>query len=123
MLAASQPPAPPAPLAGRMRHAILILSVLVACGGDGPTSYGDDVSNPQLPPRGSSDLYAWLDAGHYQTWQCEATMHPPRPGSGHGPNRICSNDVLAAAPTGDGPYPVDAAAVKEVFDSSGGIRL
>jgi len=105
---------------------LVLLIVLAACGAacsdPGPDSFGDAMGDPQLPPRGSDDLLDWIDAGHYLGWHCEAAAHPARPGSGHGPNRICSNDALAGA-TGEGPYPVGAAAVKEVFDGAGTIRL
>jgi hypothetical protein len=63
----------------------------------------------------------WIEAGHYLDWSCEADVHPARPGSGHGPNRICSNDALITS-TGDGPYPVGSASVKEVY-SGETIRL
>src|SRR4051812_47760173 len=71
---------------GRMRCVVLL--GLIACGDPGPASFGDPVDDPQLPPRGAVDLPAWLDAGFHSAWSCEATAHPPRPGSGHGPNRI-----------------------------------
>ncbi len=100
-----------------------MLLVLGACAGDGEASYGDDLTDPEVPARGNVDLHTWLDAGFYQSWSCEQAAHPARPGSGHGPNRICTNAQLSAAADGTGPYPVGAAAVKEVFDSNGNIRL
>lgn len=99
----------------------LLVLALVACD-DGPESFGDPLDDPQLPPRGHTDVLTWIEAGHYLSWQCEPERHPARPGSGHGANRICSNAALAAS-TGDGAFPAGAAAVKEVFNSSGGIRL
>ena len=100
---------------------LLALSLAAGCS-DGPPSLGDSLDDPQLPPRGFDDVLTWLEAGHYKSWTCEATAHPSRPGSGHGPNRICNNDLLASD-SGDGPYRVGAAAVKEVFSDSGAIRL
>jgi hypothetical protein len=101
---------------------ILLASLALGCSDPGPTTAGDPLDDPQVPPRGSQDLLDWIDAGHYLAWTCEPAMHPSRAGSGHGPNRICSNDALVAS-TGDGPYPIGAAAVKEVFDSDGAIRV
>ena len=94
---------------------------LLGCS-DGPTSYGDELADPEVPPRGREDLTVWLEAGHYLAWRCEDAPHPARAGSGHGPNRICSNTALASF-AGDGSYPVGAAAVKEVFNAEGAIRL
>ena len=105
---------------------LLIVAIVAAsaCVDDpGPETFGDPTTDPQLPPRGSTDLLDWIAAGHYLAWSCEAAPHPARPGSGHGPNRICSNTVLATAAPGDGPFPVGAAAVKEVFDDTGAIRV
>jgi hypothetical protein len=76
---------------------------------DGAPAAGD----PQLPPRGHAALAAWLGAGHYQAWACEPAPHAARPPGAHGENRICSNAALSAAE--DGPYPVGAAAVKELY--------
>jgi hypothetical protein len=103
---------------------LLVLALAsVGCTDDpGQPSFGDELENAQVPPRGFEDLLTWIGAGHYQTWNCEPEAHAPRPGSGHGRNRICSNDALSAA-GGDGPFPVGAAGVKEVFDAAGGIRL
>lgn len=98
-----------------MTRILLSCLALSACGDPGPASVGDPIDDPQLPPRGSADLATWLEAAHYNTWQCEAEPHDARPRSPHGRNRICSNDVLSAA-TGEGPFPVGAAAVKEIFD-------
>jgi hypothetical protein len=97
-----------------MRSVIFVL-MLAACGDEGPATVGDPMDDPQLPPRGSADLMTWIEQGHYLAWTCEPDRHPPRPGSGHSANRICTNDVMAAD-TGDGPFAVGSAAVKEVFD-------
>jgi len=102
---------------------LLLVACLAACTDDpGPPSFGDPTDDPQLPPRGTTDLLDWIDAGHYLTWQCEAAPHPPRAGSGHGANRICSNDALAAA-AADDLFPVGAASVKEVYNDDGAIRV
>jgi hypothetical protein len=103
------------------RPCLVMMLALAACD-DGPPSFGDPLDDPQLPARGTADLMTWLEAGHYLGWHCEPDRHPARPGSGHGANRICSNDALVAS-LGEGPFPVGAAAVKEVFNSAGGIRL
>jgi hypothetical protein len=100
-----------------MRFSTLLVAILCACGDPGPTSVGDPLDDPQLPPRGSTDIVTWLEAAHYNTWQCEPEPHDARPRSPHGRNRICSNDLLASS-TGDGPFPVGAAGVKEIFDGS-----
>lgn len=76
---------------------------------------------PQTPPSsGRADIEAWLAAGHYRAWHCEPTPHASRAPSPHGLNRICSNDALSGA-AGDGPYPVGAAAVKELYGSPGAV--
>jgi hypothetical protein len=106
-----------------MRWSFVALFVLAACADDpGPASFGDPLDDPQVPPRGATDVLDWIAAGHYTGWHCEAAVHPARPGSGHGPNRICSNDALAAA-TGDGPFPIGSAAVKEIYKDDGAIDV
>jgi hypothetical protein len=102
------------------RYALALLFML-GCD-DGPATFGDVVDDPQLPPRGSDDILGWIEAGHYMTWSCEPAPHPPRSGSPHGKNRICSNDVLAGS-DGTGPYPVGAAGIKEIYSDSGSISL
>ncbi len=99
----------------------MFLILLVACSDPGPASFGDPLDDPQLPPRGQDDILTWIEAGHYNSWACETEPHPPAPGSGHGPNRICSNDVLVAAADLDSVFPPGAAAIKEVFDGDGAI--
>lgn len=109
----------------RARSSIIsVVAVAAALAGcdDGPDSYGDPLDDPQVPARGAVDARRWLEAGYYQGWHCEPAPHEPRPPSPHGDNRICSNEALSTA-TGDGPFPVGAAAVKEVFDGAGAIRL
>ncbi len=103
-----------------MRSAMFL--VLAACSSDpGSPSFGDLVDDPQLPPRGQDDIHTWIEAGHYLSWSCEPERHPPAPGSGHGPNRICSNDALVAAASGDADFSIGAASVKEVFESDDSI--
>jgi hypothetical protein len=101
---------------------MLRICVLIAIGAcTGPESYGDPVDDPQVPARGFDAIQDWISAGYYLAWHCEPEPHPRRSPSPHGAmNRICSNDALAAA-SGTGPFPVSAAAVKEVYGSSGGI--
>lgn len=101
--------------------AFLISSLVLACGGDGPSTVGDALDDPQVPPRGSADVLTWIEARHYESWACEGAAHAGRPPSPHGQNRICINDALIGS-TGDGAYPVGAAAVKEIF-SGGEISL
>jgi hypothetical protein len=78
----------------------------------GPPDAGDPVE--QLPPQGKRAADAWLAAGHYKKWKCEPMKMNPRPLGVHGPNRVCSNALLSGH-VGPGPYPVGAAAVKEIF--------
>lgn len=93
-----------------------ILAVFTfACSDPGPATFGDPVDNPQLPPRGSLDITTWIAGGDYLEWACESAPHAGRAPSPHGLNRICSNDALIAS-TGPGPFPVGAAAVKEIYD-------
>lgn len=99
---------------------LLALALLPGCGDDGAS--GDDAGNDdetQVPPTsGMVDMRAWLDAGHYKKWSCEAASHEARAPSPHGWNRICSNDAISSF-AGTGEYPVDSAAVKELYDATG----
>lgn len=97
-----------------MRTFRLFVWLLAACTDPGPTSFGDDLADPQVPARGTDDAPTWLAAGHYQAWHCEAAPHAGRPPSPHGKNRICSNDALSTAATGE--FPVGAASVKEIYE-------
>jgi hypothetical protein len=107
-----------------MLHRVACCAFVIAGSGcdDGLESYGDDVQDVQVPPRGYRDLRAWLAAGHYLTWHCEPERHASRAPSPHGQNRICNNDVLHAA-ADDAPFPVGSASVKELFNGAGEIRL
>jgi len=95
----------------------LLLCLLAACADD-PIDYGDDVLDPQNPPRGEGDIEPWIAAGHYTTWSCEPASHEKAENSPHPRNRICSNDVLSAAVAGSGELPLGAASVKELLDES-----
>jgi hypothetical protein len=102
-----------------MQHSSRLLAIgfaLVAgaCTDNGAASFGDDLTDPQVPPRGTSDVQDWLAAGYYQAWRCEAEPHPSRSPSPHGQNRICNNDALHAAPAGTA-FPIGAASVKEIY--------
>jgi len=97
-----------------LRPVVICALALAGCTHDGASSFGDDPADPQLPARGTGDMRAWLAAGHYQAWRCEAAAHAGRPPSPHGGNRICNNAALAASSAGE--FPVGAAAVKEIFD-------
>lgn len=77
-------------------------------------------AGPQTPPSsGRVDLEAWIAAGHYRAWHCEPEPHASRAPSPHGLDRICSNDALSGS-SGSGPYPVGAAAVKELYGGAPG---
>jgi len=90
----------------------LVAFFAIACGGPGPAG------NDQTPPStGRQAIEDWLTKGSYKKWKCETAAHASRSPSPHGMNRICSNDLLSAASTGE--YPVDASGVKELFDATG----
>ncbi|HMV67916.1 MAG TPA: hypothetical protein PKA64_13800 [Myxococcota bacterium] len=80
----------------------------------GDTDMGDPTGDAQTPPQGHDHVEAWLAAGHYLDWHCEAEPQSGRFGSPHGVARICSNDALAGA--GSSPWPVGSAGVKEIYD-------
>ncbi len=84
--------------------------------GEEPTGGGDDET--KVPPvTGHDDIQAWLAEGHYKNWKCETGVQDPIMISPHGKQRICSNGILSAH--GDGEYPVDSSAVKELYDAAG----
>jgi hypothetical protein len=74
-----------------------------------------DVS--QLPPQGAAAIEAWIAQGDYKRWHCESAPHAGRSPSVYGINRICSNDVISANAASTAPWPIGAAAVKEVFNA------
>lgn len=73
--------------------------------------------DPENPPTGAAALGQWIPEGHYKAWKCEPAAHDGRSPSPHGKNRICSNASLSGA--GPGEYPVNSAAVKELYDAAG----
>lgn len=73
--------------------------------------------DPQTPPQGGAPLMAWLNAGYYKSWRCEAAAHPAGPNGAHGTNRVCSNN-LQAGTGGSGEFPVGAASVKELYSGT-----
>lgn len=83
-------------------------------GGGGPDTIMG-TGDPELPPQGQAALEAWLKAGHYKGWACEDGIHDKRFNGAHGRHRICSNRLLKESL--DGPYPVGAASVKEMFEA------
>jgi len=107
-----------------MRWSVLIVVVLIptavlatACSSSNDNG-ATNASDPQKPPTtGRADVQAWLGTAAYKAWHCEPSPHEARKPSPHGMNRICSNDVLAAH--GDAEFPVDSAAVKELYDAAG----
>jgi hypothetical protein len=102
---------------GRL-EVIVFVAFLTACGGT-TGSTGSTAGTAQEPPTtGRADIEAWLAQGFYKQWHCEAAVHENRSPSPHGFNRICSNDIIASNATGSDNWPVDAAAVKELYDSA-----
>lgn len=89
-------------------------------GGADSSSSAPSAGDDQTPATGSPEaVRAWLDKKLYTKWACEPSAHPRRPGSGHAANRICSNEKLSAHRPETGEFPVGAASVKELYDSSG----
>ncbi len=88
-------------------------------GGAGGTG-GSAGTGAQVPPTGAAAIDAWLAAGSYKSWACLPAARAPLAGvSPHGQNRVCTNAALSAH--GAGEYPVNSAAVKELYNSSGAI--
>lgn len=73
---------------------LFLLAALAGCSDLDATEYPDAADDPQVPARGPNATAAWIAAGHYMTWHCEAARHPAAPGSPHSTNRICTNDAL-----------------------------
>lgn len=85
---------------------------------DTPTTGGDGPDETQVPPiTGHADMQTWLKAGHYTKWNCQTGSQDAEPPSPHGKQRICANSIMSGH--GDGEYPVDASAVKELHDDGG----
>jgi hypothetical protein len=94
----------------------VLMGLLTACGDDdGGGTSGSDAQTP--PTTGRADIEQWLTDASYKTWHSEPAIHEARSPSPHGFNRIFSNDVIAGAATGTGPWPKGAAAVKELYAS------
>jgi len=108
---------------------VLLLAAACNCGGvpsvpdaatgdppDAPDAPdAPDPADPQLPPQGQAALEAWLKSGLYKAWTCEDGIHDKRLNGAHGRHRICSNRLLMESL--DGPYPVGAASVKEMYEA------
>ena len=89
--------------------------------GAGDFVYFQETDEENLPPTADREaVTAWLDAGHYESWDCEA--EPTEKTSGdpaihvHGINRVCSNPRLASATLSEGEWPAGIASVKEIYD-------
>ncbi len=84
---------------------------------DDPTGGAEDET--KVPPTsGHTDMQAWLKAGHYLKWKCQEGVQEPIGISPHGKQRICANAIMSGHATED-EYPVDASAVKELYDEAG----
>lgn len=84
---------------------------------DTGTASSSDSASSQTPPMGYTAIEAWLQMGFYKSWTSEPAIHMQRPPSPHGFDRIYSNAIIAANATGTAPWPVGAAAVKELYNS------
>jgi hypothetical protein len=99
---------------------VAVKNLLQGCDGATPTPSptatptGDD----QLPPTMSAALIAWLQSGRYQSWASEG-QHPSS-GPHFGAVRTFVNDALLnSLDSGSAAHAAGAAAVKELFGSSG----
>lgn len=122
----------------RLTFALLLFCAPLGCGKDAPDKLpdagasdlaasstdlagadlaGGTAFDPQTPPQGGAPLMAWLSAGYYKSWHCEAAAHPAGPNGAHGTNRVCSN-TLQAGTGGSGEFPVGSASVKELYSGS-----
>jgi hypothetical protein len=101
-----------------MKTLVLVACTVALAGCHPPLSTpGTQSGTPQAPPTTDPDaVAAWLAGGQYLAWHCEPEPHAARGPGAHGHTRICSNDALAAH--GEGEYPVDSAAVKELYDGN-----
>lgn len=92
----------------------------VACGSEGDAACagpGACAGDAETPATGKlADIDAWVSAGSFKGWKCEAAAHPPRGTSAHDANRICTNAKLAGATDLSQPAPVGAANVKELYE-------
>jgi hypothetical protein len=89
----------------------------VSLGGANPAGTAGDDQTP--PTTNGTEVEAWLAAGSYRSWNCEASSHPQMKVSPHGTNRICSNAKSAAFAGDSGEErPMGTAAVKELLDDA-----
>jgi hypothetical protein len=96
---------------------LVVAGLSAACGTSSSTS-GSTSGGPQTPPQGAANVQAWLATGAYKSWKCEPSIHAARSPSPHGFNRICSNDLISTDATATGPWPMGAAAVKEMYNTA-----
>lgn len=76
-------------------------------------------AEPAAPPASSKELFEWLKAGSYQDWAHESAAHPA-PGAHPGGVRAHLNPALEASLKGGSKaHPAGAAAVLELYGSSG----
>lgn len=109
-----------------MRHTktlsiVAVLALSASCGAPmaNNDAGADSAAAGDIPPSGATELAAWIQAGSWRSWKCEAAPHGPRGNSPHGMNRICQNSIVTAAASGSGDFPVGAAFVKEIYDAMG----
>jgi hypothetical protein len=103
---------------GRLFFALCLVAGCNGGAGDAPDAAAPDAAAPatgsaQLPPQGHAALEAWLATGQYKSWICETAISNKRLNGAHGRHRICSNRLLIDSL--DGPYPIGAASVKEMY--------
>jgi len=101
-------------------HVLALMSFGCGSSDDGSSKLTfPNAGDPQTPPTtgDAAAMQAWIEAGHYEAWQCEANAHAPSATSMHGQNRACSNDLVSAF-TGKSSdeRPAGSAAVKEFWD-------
>ncbi|MBX2813892.1 MAG: hypothetical protein KTR25_18895 [Myxococcales bacterium] len=111
----------------RMWLIITIGVALVACDNSDDNGITDDTNQPpsdgeqlsdEVPPQGEQAIDEWLATEAYLDWACELEPNTTREGV-HGVNLVCSNNAVANNTEGDDPWPIGAAAVKELYDSDG----
>lgn len=83
-----------------------------------PTDGGGD-DETQVPPQGYDAIEAWLAAGHYKSWKNQPAVVEPIDISPHGKQRIYTNQLHSDHAGMMTEYPVNAAAVKELYDDAG----
>ncbi|MFN0248410.1 MAG: hypothetical protein ACKV2T_16075 [Kofleriaceae bacterium] len=103
----------------RLRLLCCLVVLTASCGTDAGSNELSDApaGTTELPPQGDAAVRAWISTGHYLGWACEPAPHAARPPGAHGMNRVCSNALLSGSSTGE--FPVGAASVKELHNSSG----